>query len=461
MQPSLFFLPTSLVIRLTLALIMLTYLVVAGLYAVRTPAWQTPDEPAHYNYVRQVAEGRLPIITEDDWDQAYLSALTSSRFAPALLADLGEIEYEDHQSPLYYVLAAPLFALTDGSLTALRVFSALIGVVIVICAYGIGRALYPGRPQIGLAAAAFVAFWPQHVLFLAAANNDSLGWAVVAVGLWAAVRFVQAEQPPSALLLGLIVGVALLTKATAYFLAGVLLAAVLLRHWARLSRSWGSDGGWSAALRPLARDLALVLIPALMLGGAWWLRNISVYGFPDFLGLGAHDVVVADQPRTSDAIAAAGVGAYLRDALITTLRSFFSQAGWMALPLPDPYYIAAYGAVGLALLGNIARRPRPDRAPVINGRAWGLLWLTIVLAILAYLYYNSEFLQLQGRYMFPLLIPLALLVALGIDGWLGLVMRGRSLSPTPAVLVTVLPFFALAAFDVWLLWRVIVPNLSA
>ncbi|MDI6834774.1 MAG: MarR family winged helix-turn-helix transcriptional regulator, partial [Rhizobiaceae bacterium] len=31
------------------------YLALASLYAIRTPAWQAPDEPAHYNYIRQIA----------------------------------------------------------------------------------------------------------------------------------------------------------------------------------------------------------------------------------------------------------------------------------------------------------------------------------------------------------------------------------------------------------------------
>ena len=32
------------------------YFIVAGLFAIRVPAWQAPDEPAHYNVVRQIAE---------------------------------------------------------------------------------------------------------------------------------------------------------------------------------------------------------------------------------------------------------------------------------------------------------------------------------------------------------------------------------------------------------------------
>ena len=53
-----------------LGLLLLAYLALGVLFAARTPAWQTPDEPAHYNYVGQVAGGGLPVIARGDWDQA-------------------------------------------------------------------------------------------------------------------------------------------------------------------------------------------------------------------------------------------------------------------------------------------------------------------------------------------------------------------------------------------------------
>ena len=65
-----------------LVVLLLVYLVVGGLYAVNTPDWQAPDEPAHYNYVRQLAGGKWPVIEPGDYDQAYQSEVISSRFDP-------------------------------------------------------------------------------------------------------------------------------------------------------------------------------------------------------------------------------------------------------------------------------------------------------------------------------------------------------------------------------------------
>ena len=42
--------------RWLLPAIVLAYLLLATLYAVYTPDWQAPDEPAHYNYVKYLGE---------------------------------------------------------------------------------------------------------------------------------------------------------------------------------------------------------------------------------------------------------------------------------------------------------------------------------------------------------------------------------------------------------------------
>jgi hypothetical protein len=56
-----------------LALIVLGFLILGSQYALRTPAWQNPDEPAHYNYIAQVADhGCCPVIEPAAWNAAEL-----------------------------------------------------------------------------------------------------------------------------------------------------------------------------------------------------------------------------------------------------------------------------------------------------------------------------------------------------------------------------------------------------
>jgi len=59
--------------RIALRVIIVLYIVLGAMYAVGTPPWQVPDEPAHYNYVRYVAtHGSLPELCQGDYPAAYL-----------------------------------------------------------------------------------------------------------------------------------------------------------------------------------------------------------------------------------------------------------------------------------------------------------------------------------------------------------------------------------------------------
>ncbi|MGB9578246.1 MAG: hypothetical protein ACPL3S_03140, partial [Halothiobacillaceae bacterium] len=70
---------------LWLGIILALYLALGSLYAVFTPSWQAPDEPAHYNYVRYLAEyGRLPILHFGDYPHAYLEQLKAAHFPPEM-----------------------------------------------------------------------------------------------------------------------------------------------------------------------------------------------------------------------------------------------------------------------------------------------------------------------------------------------------------------------------------------
>jgi 4-amino-4-deoxy-L-arabinose transferase-like glycosyltransferase len=424
-------------------LLLAAYVVLGVGFAVRTPAWQAPDEPAHYNYIAQVAaNGCCPTLEVGDWDQSYINQLTSAHFAPSLLANLGKLQYEDHQPPLYYLIATPIFALSNGSLIALRLLSVVIGAGVVLCAYGVGLTMLPTRPFAALGAAAFVAFLPQHLAGLASVQNDGLAELIVGLTLLATILYVKggAARPWH---LGLLVGLGLLTKVSTLFLAGLVPLALLLRAYQPGER-----------YRLPLRALIEFALPALLLGTVWWARDISVYGFPDIFGLGRHNHVVADQPRTATLIAQAGWNEYLRHAVTDSFHSFWGQFGWMALPLPEWSYTLILVLIGVVIIGLVIDRfvRLADEGASSPGQrdAWILLFLTLILGVAQFVYYNTEFLQFQGRYMFPALIPLGLWMAIGVDGWRRLLPGWRFTVWLPVVAIGLL-----GLLDVYLLWRVI------
>jgi hypothetical protein len=71
--------------------------------------------------------------------------------------------------------------------------------------------------------------------------------------------------------------------------------------------------------------------------------------------------------------------------------------------------------VGLGFLIYLVRVIRErDILSTYQRAALGLLALSAFLTLLSYLWYNTKFVQHQGRYLFPALVPLGLFFALGL-----------------------------------------------
>jgi 4-amino-4-deoxy-L-arabinose transferase-like glycosyltransferase len=434
-----------------LNLILPAYLLIAVLFARYTPDWQAPDEPAHYNYIRQLASGHLPVIEPSDYDQEYMTLLVfESHFAPQYAIE--PLEYEDWQPPLYYLLQTPLYWLSGGSLLAMRIFSLLLGAGVIATGYAICLRLFPTRRWLAVTAAVFIAFLPQHISVLASVNNDGLAELLIGVILWLLINWLQLESQGLTggrgrrLLTasGVMLGLGFLTKGTVYPLA-ILVGLVLLQRFRK---------DWHGLLQA---GLALFL-PAMLLGSLWWGRNVVVYGGFDILGKAAHDSVVHGQPRTDELIANVGLAEAMGRFWRTTFNSFWGQFGWMTVPLPGWVYRSLLLFSGLVLTGlALAMRQRKLAGRVLYPRPLAVLAGLFVLTLGVHVGYNFTFEQHQGRYLFPALIPIGVGVAVGLDGWARLARRYYSVSIAVLPVGLALLFIGL---DLWALFQVIVPALS-
>jgi 4-amino-4-deoxy-L-arabinose transferase-like glycosyltransferase len=438
-----------------LVFIICAYLFVGGFYALYTPAWQAPDEPAHYNYVRYLAENnRFPVLHYGDYPHAYLEQIKSAKFPPDMSVE--PIRYEFWQPPLYYVLAMPIYRLFDGALLPLRLLSLALGAGVLVTAYAIVLTVRPGDTALALGTVAFVAFVPMHLAMMASVNNDALAELLLAVVMLRLIQWTR-ESPGKGgrasprfsflVVTGLLLGLGLVTKATVYVALPLALIALLMseRRPARLA--------WQA--------LAL-FAPALVLAAPWYVRNVAVYGWPDLLGTRNHAAVVVGQLRTADYLADVGWAAYLKNFLTDSFHSFWGQFGWMAVPMHRWLYLALGLLSALAVVGWVLALWRGWKAGRLEGWKAGRLedwkigrledWeigkqeyrtqssqptnlpiyqstnlptyhsstpallagLWLIFTILMYLYYNLSLVQFQGRYLFPALIPIGLLATLGL-----------------------------------------------
>ena len=390
--------PQSLIPKYILPAILLAYFIIGTLYAVLTPAWQAPDEPAHYNFVRQLVENHaLPELTQGCYDQNLLSNLTGAKFRSG---SVESICYENYQPPLYYLLAAPIFAVSGGSLLVLRLFSLALGGLSLVMIFR-AAALFLSETQ-AAGVATFAAFVPMHLTMLASANNDSLAELLLTTFVFLLLRWMlTAQKSPIPWKIGVVLGLILLTKVTVY--TAIVIGAAGL--WLATPMRW----------QTLAKNALRLYTPALVFALPMLARNSLVYGGVDVLGLRRHDSVVVGQLRTADRLAETGWAQYLGDLVQTTFHSFWGQFGWMAVPMDSRVYFALTILTLLAVtgFGRWLWRSRP--IPPKQRRALVLLTVQLLLVGGIFIGLNLSFVQFQGRYFFSGLLPLGVIFSVGMS----------------------------------------------
>ncbi len=410
-----------------LALIVATYCILGLAYALETPKWQVPDEPAHYNYVLYLAENyRFPVLQVGDYPHQYLEEIKAARFP--LHMSIAPLRYEYHQPPLYYVLAATLYKATgflgfEGQFLILRLFSVLLGCLLLLVAYAIVKEIFPDDEFLALATTALIATVPMHIAMTAAINNDALAELILALLIWLCIRSLKFGLSQRQLLfLGLLLALALLTKTTIYAPA-VLSIILALGLRARVEGK-----------RNFLRQLGLIFGPA-MLSSWWFLRNLLTYGDLDLFGWQRHDSIVIGQPTTAQWISQYGLSKVIQDFFTTSFHSFWAQFGWMGILVDSRLYtllaiVSILVGLGFVLfLARIARDPK--RLTSFQWWALGLLLLILVVVTAEHISYNFKFVQHQGRYLFPALVPIGLAFALGLREWVNTFVRLITRLPLP------------------------------
>ena len=404
-----------------LAGLVLVYLLLAGAYSAVTPAatpeQHNPDENAHMQYVQTLAAGRLPVFTDVMHG------------------------YENHQPPLYYALAAPVYLVAQGrgeatATRAVRAVSILLGALLILASFWCVRTAFPGQPWLALGTAAGVGLLPGSVALSASVTNDALTNLVMAVGLGLLAKLVTAtearERSRWALWLGLALALGIWTKTSTLLLFPTVLLACYLLAARRLTT--GAQA---------ARAVGIACGLGFLIGLPWLLRNQLLYGDP----LAQHLFVSAfSNTAQADIIARAlyggSIGLYLVRVAQWTFASFWGgfdslllfwgqdprahrhpdergAYSFLAHPPPLPYTLLALLCLAAALGLFRALRPRAAFTPPQNVLLAAFAVLT-GLTGLVFLRFILTFFQAQGRYWYPALLPLAFFFALG---WRGLLPR--------------------------------------
>jgi len=404
--------------RTRLVLVTLAFCLLGVAYSVSLPLFEAPDEVWHVSFVRVLAEQRsLPVQPTEDKD--------------IWLREAG-------QPPLYYLTAAPVAALLDTSdfpdlvrfnvahpaitpgvrseatnlfihtrrerfpyqgavlaVHTLRLLSVVWGAGTVIGAYLVARETLPARPGLAVVAAALTAFNPHFILISSVVNNDACAACLCTLVLWRSIRLVEPESPfelTQALALGLLLGLALLTKLSALALLPLVALALALRWW--------RDRDWRGLLRRGAATLSL----AGLVGGWWYGRNWVLYGDPLawnvwLLDLAHVPIGPVELVRQFDHVATSFWEPY--DGLFPPL--VFWLLGLLTV-------LAAAGWI--RLIGRLVRRDRRVTASPQGLLLSGVWFLLLFASLVRYMLTTPSD---EGRLLFPGIAALALLFVLGIE----------------------------------------------
>ena len=401
------------------------YLVLALVYAWVTPLFETPDETWHFWYVKYLADGQgLAVVTADErplWRQegtqpplyyllgAGLIRPIDTSDALAVIqrnphANIGRADLPGNRNAVLPVARAP-FGGTAEAAQVVRWLSVLLGLVTVLSVYGLAAETFPGDSLLPAAAALFVAFVPQFLFLSCSINNDNLVVALSSLALWRLVHWLRRRPRWGDLVaLGIIGGLAALSKLSGLALVGFVVGVVSLRALGR--RSWRDLLAWDAVL--LALPLAIA--------GWFYGRNFTLYGDP--LALDIHLTLSGRRtPRPSPW--------QLFLELDSVRHSFWGVFGWFNVPVP-PWMFAVYDVLSITALVGVGVgvwRLVAHKDEMATQRRRGADSLAILALLLAW--FGAVFVSLlrwmsliksaQGRLLFPALGGVAVLVVWGLS----------------------------------------------
>jgi len=192
-------------------------------------------------------------------------------------------EFEYYQAPLYYIVGtvAESLAGKESRVIACRFVSFVFGLLTLLIIWKICSSLSITAAA-RQATVCFAAFLPTHAYFSSVVSNDSLCWLMSAIVLLILTRQSLASGPTwhpvkTGIVLGLLLGIGMLVKASVVVFIPVIVVFVALRYHETRNRAWVFAG-------------ILTLCVCAVVAGPWYLRNVHLYGsvFAENIGNGPH-----------------------------------------------------------------------------------------------------------------------------------------------------------------------------
>jgi hypothetical protein len=404
-------------------IILALYLLLAIGYSVIEPLGEAPDEADHYNYITYIGLNRsLPegtAVTQSKHPPLYhavaagLTSWTGLDFA-FLRSNPDALPLGPDKPPNLFVhTTLEAFPWRVGALAMhlARFFSIVLGAITIWGTWRLGTEAFPGRPAIGLLAAAFLAGLPGFLFISGSINNDNAAAAFgTLVILLCAMILSRGLAWGRAALLGVFLGLGVLSKVGTLALWPLVALAIGLAWWVAPNRR--------RALPAAAGQAGLAWGIGVLIASPWLIRNWRLYGDPL-----AWDLVRATVDQRVGPLALRDIG-WLLAGFHRTFWGRFGGAGQIELPIWA--HVAAAVATVIVIAGAIRfvattlSHSRTLALPHARNSAipqFLLLASAPLLLFLSVVRYSAIALGTdQVRLMFPALAAMAVWVGVGVVG---------------------------------------------
>jgi len=422
----------------TVATITAAFFAVLFMWAVLTPPFGAPDEPAHLNSALRLTDGfswpapgeaRISNAVIAARDEAGLPAAERSTLAELETAHpgTGGVDQMTQHPPLYYLFVAGVLNLVGASdmradlgLLVMRVCGILLSLPLPALLWASVRRV-TRSPRTAVVGAAAVLAVPQLAQISASASNDPAAILACSVTTLLLIRIMTGDgRRRTAVAAGVALGVALLTKGTA--LPFIPFLAVILAGWPRTM----------PRRTRLLRALGSLLV-AFVVGGWWWARNLIVFRDLQPSGLAPSRETKPWAPGTGPDIVS-----YLDLMWKRLSNNFWGDFGALDYPLPeivtDTLSVVCIAVVLFAIFSR-----RADRLQMhVLAALPTLLLLMLVVNTWRHFVRTQAPAGMQGRYFYVTIVVLVVLSALA---WRAIVAAERRVS----VATTLLGVFAALA----------------
>lgn len=342
-------------------------------------------------------------------------------------------EHELHQPPLAYLFYLEPLVLTASQDTALQLYalrlsSILLGAVVVIIALQIANELFPDNPWLALAIPTFITFLPMHTFMTSMVNNEHLAEVFVALLLLILVRgFRRGFSLWSLGAIVLVIVAGLLAKRTALVAVSIGLVAMPLYLW---RRPVGPALNWRKVIPSLIVVLGIMALVAVVI--LYWSQAVAeanrIGSWRDWL-VQFYLFLPSERFPASLRYHFISPQAFqiYQHYLWILFQTFWARFGWQNIPLHSwGYYALAVVSLGTLLgLGLFVIRVRQRLIHLEWWQQRVLILFGLSIAMAGTLIIGREIrnwdLNLarggpgwpSGRYLFPVIIPIATLFVLG------------------------------------------------